>query len=438
MTTYHKNLTGNDLHAINAWSYADASTILGASGFSAEDLGKIAWQQDNNTFWVLINHSPITWQALGDPPITSSVTYTIGSSGDYATINEALEDLSKKHPAYDNTGITVTLNLQAGYVMAEQVLVRGIDLGWITITGTDAETTITSSSLTVDFTTTDYGFASYPVFGVSKGGIGPVINQLFSFDVTGTDTTKHGILAIGAGSSIDISSGAGCKGADGINIYANRVSSIETNTAIATGAGVAGVFATNGSIINANSIDASGAGSYGIYAANGSTIGADGVDASGAGSYGIYARDVSTINADAANASGAGEIGIYAVYGSTINANGADCSDAGEYGIYASNASIIDAGNANASGATERCIYALRASTINANGADASGGAYGIYSSQGSTITAGGADATNSTSFAVHVGNGSIVNADGVDTTGSTTPFSKTVNDLTDNGIIYN
>lgn len=279
--------------------------------------------------------------------ISSNVTYQIGATGDYSTLNAAIQDLQNSYPEYSNAGITVTLNLQTGYVMAEQVLVYGIDLGWITITGTDAETEVTSSALTIDFTTEDYGFGTYPVFGVSKGGTGPIINQLFSFDITGVDTSKHGIFTVGSGSSIDILSGAGCKGADGNNIYANRVSSIECNTAIASGAGLNGIFASNGSIINANSVDASGAGSNGIYAANGSTIGADGANASGAGTNGIYARGSSTINANGANASGAGTIGIYALNASSINANSADCSGAGQYGIRSTTISIIDANNAN-------------------------------------------------------------------------------------------
>ena len=89
MTTFHKNLTGADLHAINTWSYADAASRGNASGFVVEDKGKIAWQQDNNTFWVLINHSPITWQALGavNPLMESIIPDMTGGSGDVSAIN---------------------------------------------------------------------------------------------------------------------------------------------------------------------------------------------------------------------------------------------------------------------------------------------------------------------------------------------------------------
>ena len=98
---------------------------------------------------------------------SANMTVTVGAGGDYPTINAALEYLSKLQPVYDFAGITATINLLTGFTMAEQVLVRGLDLGWITITGVDAETTITNTALTTDFTTADYGFSirarySYP------------------------------------------------------------------------------------------------------------------------------------------------------------------------------------------------------------------------------------------------------------------------------------
>ena len=74
---------------------------------------------------------------------------------------------------YKQSGVTATINLKAGFVMAEQVLVRGIDLGWITIVGEDAETIITHTALTTGFN------GHLPAFGVDKGGTSPVIGQLF-------------------------------------------------------------------------------------------------------------------------------------------------------------------------------------------------------------------------------------------------------------------
>jgi len=276
----------------------------------------------------------------------AGLTVTVGTGGDYPTINAALEYLSKLQPVYDFAGITATINLLTGFTMAEQVLVRGLDMGWVTITGADGETVITHTALTTDFTTADYGFDSYPAFGVSKGGVLPRIDQLFRFNVANVGGNKHGIMAVGAGSSADVLAGAGVNDA-----------------------GTYGIYAVNGSTINAEGANASSAEAFGIYAYGGSTINAERANASGAGASGISASRGSTINAYAANASGAGTSGIYVYGGSTINAEAADASSAGNYGIYAHSGSTVHAYGADASSAGTYGISAQRGSTINAYGA---------------------------------------------------------------------
>jgi hypothetical protein len=245
--------------------------------------------------------------------------------------------------------------------MAELVLVRGLDMGWVTITGADAETTITNTALTTNFTTADYGFNSYPAFGVSKGGVLPRIDQLFRFNVANLGGNKHGIMAVGAGSSADVWAGAGVNDAGTYGIYARNGSTINAYAADASGAGARGIHAKDGSTINANSADASGAGAQGFHAEDGSTINAYAAGASGAGARGIYANDGSTVNANSADASSAGAQGIHASYGSTINAYSANASGAGTYGIYARNGSTI-----NADGATG--TLSQTANTLTSNG----------------------------------------------------------------------
>lgn len=227
-------------------------------------------------------------------PLTSNVTLTVGSGGQYTTINAALEYAVKKYYPIFLAGGTkprVTIQLQAGFVMAEQVLVESLDLSWITITGVDAETVINRSALT----TPHFGI-SYSAFGATNGGFLPIIGQLFNMDTSGTAYDRHGISAYSNSRAI-VLDGCGVKNAGHFGIYADR-----------------------SSIINADGVNASGAGTYGIFAARSSTINAYGADASGAGSIGIYAAHGSTISAEGANASGAGSVGIYAAHGSLINA----------------------------------------------------------------------------------------------------------------------
>ena len=201
-----------------------------------------------------------------------NITVTVGTGGDYPTINAALEYLSKLQPVYASAGITATINLLTGFTMAEQVLVRGLDMGWVTITGADAETTITNTALTTDFTTADYGFDSYPAFGVSKGGVLPRIDQLFRFDVANVGGNKHGIVAVGAGSSADVLDGCGVKDAGTYGIYATSGSTINAAWADVSGAGNSDIAANRGSTINANNATAS---SYFPTAAN--TVTANGI-----------------------------------------------------------------------------------------------------------------------------------------------------------------
>ena len=321
--------------------------------------------------------------------LTQNITVDVGAGQTYTTINQALEYLSGFYPMYKKSGVTATINLKAGFVMAEQVLVSGIDLGWITIVGEDAETIITHTALTTAFND------DYPVFGVDKGGTSPVIGQLFRFNVEKVGGGKHGLLAFGTGSS-------------------------------------ATVLPNKGFI---------GAGNHGIYAANGSTVNAYGANCSNAGTYGIVAANSSTINVYNANCSNAGDVGIFALNSSTVNAYGANCSNAGTYGIFALNSSTINAYGANCSKAGTYGIVAANGSTINAYGANCSNAVhYGIFANDGSTISANGAIVKNQTTGAarVVVDTGSTINASKIDTTGGTAPaFSQAVNTLTANGIIY-
>lgn len=172
-----------------------------------------------------------------------NITVNVGAGQTYTTINQALEYLSGFYPLHKTTGVTATIKLKAGFVMAEQVLVSGIDLGWITIVGEDAETIINHTALTTAFN------GNYPAFGVDKGGTSPVIGQLFRFNVEKVGGSKHGLMTLGAGSGANVLSDKGF-----------------------IGAGTNGVYAVHGSTINATGANVSNAGSTGILAAAGATV----------------------------------------------------------------------------------------------------------------------------------------------------------------------
>lgn len=63
---HHGSLTASeDIHVINAWSYANAAARTAATGFLSTDVGKIARDLDTNNYFVLTDESPITWLNLG-------------------------------------------------------------------------------------------------------------------------------------------------------------------------------------------------------------------------------------------------------------------------------------------------------------------------------------------------------------------------------------
>lgn len=58
---YHKDLTGTNIHTPITWTYTNSAERLAATGFTSSDVGKFARQTDNNTLWMLVSHSPVTW-----------------------------------------------------------------------------------------------------------------------------------------------------------------------------------------------------------------------------------------------------------------------------------------------------------------------------------------------------------------------------------------
>lgn len=251
------------------------------------------------------------------PLKSTNITVDVGVGKTYTTINQALEYLSGFYPMYKKSGVTATINLKAGFVMAEQVLVSGIDLGWITIVGEDAETIITHTALTTTFN------GNYPVFGVDKGGTSPVIGQLFRFNVEKVGGSKHGIMTIGAGSSADVLSACGFIGAGNNGIAAYQGSTINAAGAYASNAGITGIYAYQGSTINASSANCSNAGITGIAANSSSTINAINtiIQNQTTGTARVRVQDGSHIEATGINTTG-GTVPALSQTANTLTGNG--------------------------------------------------------------------------------------------------------------------
>ncbi len=62
----HSELTPSSggIHVIQSYEYANAAARTGATGLVPADVGRVARQLDNNSFWVLTDDSPVTWAAM--------------------------------------------------------------------------------------------------------------------------------------------------------------------------------------------------------------------------------------------------------------------------------------------------------------------------------------------------------------------------------------
>lgn len=58
------------IHGFIAYEYATEAARLAATGFTANDLWKVAVEVDSKSMYVLVGHSPIAWEAVGNDAIT--------------------------------------------------------------------------------------------------------------------------------------------------------------------------------------------------------------------------------------------------------------------------------------------------------------------------------------------------------------------------------
>lgn len=61
--TRHKDLAGSNNHVIHTWEASDATARL-ALAVTSVDVGKICWQKDDDSLYILKSHSPVTWKSV--------------------------------------------------------------------------------------------------------------------------------------------------------------------------------------------------------------------------------------------------------------------------------------------------------------------------------------------------------------------------------------
>ncbi len=251
---------------------------------------------------------------------------TVGPGGDFGNLTDALAYLSERRPAYAPGGFVTEVRLLTGYQMAEQVLVSGANLGWLTITSEAAEVIISRGALA-----TQMG-SSFPAFGVSDGGVLPRIAALFVMDGTGIAANRVGIYAHGTGAA-SVAANAGVKNAGAHGARIETGGQLAANGAIFSGAGEYGVYAAGGTRAAISLADMTNAGGMGIFATNGAIVHADQSVVTGCNQYGVRSVRGAIVNAYSVNARRNGPTGADTTADFSIESGGTIVATAGTGGV---------------------------------------------------------------------------------------------------------
>ena len=256
----------------------------------AADEGLLNWPLQELTKRTTNLHDRLTMLAQ-----TADIQMTVGTGGQYQTINAALVAMSMRRAVFKPGGFLAVIRLLPGFIMAEEVHVSGVDLSWITITGDDPETVIRRSALI----TPVYG-SEFAAFYAAAGGALPFLDHLFTMDTSGAATNRNGIR-LGRGGRASLQAGAGIKNAGGNGAYLTEASTLSGNGTVFSGAGVSAIHAVGGSVANAVAAVLSGCTGVGVQASVGSQVTCNNADISGCAGGGVLATLGGDITCNAAN-----------------------------------------------------------------------------------------------------------------------------------------
>lgn len=99
------------IHILHAFEYADTASRTGAAGLLSTDVGKAAKQTDNSTWWLLTNHSPVTWVQIGGPTLGEANTASNQGAGGVGLFdNKNGTDLEFRNINAGSNKVSVTLD----------------------------------------------------------------------------------------------------------------------------------------------------------------------------------------------------------------------------------------------------------------------------------------------------------------------------------------
>ena len=97
----HENAPLGSIHVPYNWTFVDASERIAYNTLSVSDIGKLAYQLDDNSLWILTNYAG-TWKDLTGADLLSLHTQASNPHPQYLQHNESL--------GFPLTGTLTTIN----------------------------------------------------------------------------------------------------------------------------------------------------------------------------------------------------------------------------------------------------------------------------------------------------------------------------------------
>lgn len=114
---------------------------------------------------------------------------TVGSGGDFPTLNVMFGDLSRMGVSPNASAPSATIRILSGYVQEEQIFLRSPNMGWSRIIADDPVVPIVRENVTASL----QGFSSLPfAFTVLAGAVFPVVDCKFEMDNSGVADGQSG------------------------------------------------------------------------------------------------------------------------------------------------------------------------------------------------------------------------------------------------------
>lgn len=109
----HKASLAAENHVIASLEYADAAARTAAVGLTPADIGRVARQLDDNSFWLLNDDSPLTWSTAGGVSLTSSAPVNVDRTAAVVGTSSSAARADHKHDVSTAAPVTVDKSANA-------------------------------------------------------------------------------------------------------------------------------------------------------------------------------------------------------------------------------------------------------------------------------------------------------------------------------------